>query len=516
LALHVRILLIDTQWPERLSRQRLLQRRGNERRLSNAPLNSCRRLLLRVSRKIFRNALLVLIACGGLAWGADNPGGERAAPGQAAQRKFGEIIGLQVKFAQGQPQRDLASLEELGVRWVRDYVGSWAELEPSPGQYREFPAAFKARLAYYKQHNIGVVLLLGLANRVAYPPTPEQPLRSVDPQAVARYAVQAARMMRESGVRFVLEIGNEPHNTFRPFVGGSWNGKPPAPWLDHYVKIVTETVRQVKAFDPSIKLLDDDDMWIVHYWFLEAGLPRELDGFAFHPYSGKSAVGPEVAAVDRMTDWLRPFTVVGPDRSFHSAVHLLREQGKAKLGKTPEMWITEWGWRIGEAIPQGTATEDIVAAFVPRAFIAAEAAGVQAMCWFSAQDSVDGAFGLTANDGRRRKSYYAFKTMSEQLGQYVLVRQVAGAKHPASGVQAFLFRGASDYKLVVWNIDGGERQISLRGALRETRVVDLLGQAVAPAKDQADGSSISFGAAPIYISGVRVDDGLDANLAPLD
>ena len=34
--------------------------------------------------------------------------------------------------------------------------------------------------------------------------------------------------------------------------------------------------------------------------------------------------------------------------------------------------------------------------------------------------------GLTANDGKRRKSYYAFKTMSEQLGDYVLVRQVAG------------------------------------------------------------------------------------------
>jgi hypothetical protein len=508
-------LLIDTQSPECLSRPRVLSSRGKERGLSDTSVSFCPRLLSEISRKMFRNALLALVACSALAWGADNPAGEPTALSHATKRKFGEIIGLQVKFAQGQPQADLASLEELGVRWVRDYV-SWTELEPTPGQYREFPPAFKARLAYYKQHDIGVVLLLGLANRVAYPPTPEQPYRSVDPQAFARYAVQAARMMRESGVRFVLEIWNEPHNTLRPLVGGSWNGKPPAPWLDHYVKIVTETVRQVKAFDPSIKLLDDDDMWIVHYWFLEAGLPRELDGFAFHPYSGKHAVGPEVAAVDRMTDWLKPFTVVGSDRSFHSAVHLLREQGKAKLGRTPEMWITEWGWQVGETIPQGTATEDIIATFVPRAFIAAEAAGVQVMCWFSAQDSVDGAMGLTANDGRRRKSYYAFKTMSEQLGQYVLVRQVAGVKHPTSGVQAFLFRGASDYKLVVWNMDSGERQITLRGALSETRTVDVLGQPVVPAKDQADGASIRFGAAPLYISGVRADEALDASLAPLD
>jgi hypothetical protein len=124
--------------------------------------------------------------------------------------------------------------------------------------------------------------------------------------------------------------------------------------------------------------------------------------------------------------------------------------------------------------------------------------------------------GLTANDGRRRKSYYAFKTMSEQLGQYVLVRQVTGAKRPTSGVQAFLFRGPSDYKLVVWNIDGGERQIALRGALRDTRAVDVQGQPVTPAKDQADGASISFGIAPVYISGVRADEALAASLAPLD
>ena len=174
-------------------------------------------------------------------------------------------------------------------------------------------------------------------------------------------------MMRESGVRFVLEIWNEPHNSLRPLVGGSWNGKPPAPWLDHYVKIVNETVTQVKAFDPSIKLLDDDDMWIVHYWFLEAGLPRDLDGFAFHPYSGKRSVGPEVAAVDRMTDWLKPFTVVGPDRS-PSAVRLLRG-GQRLSVKRP--CGCEWGWKIGETIPQGTATRTLslfpATRFVPTA-----------------------------------------------------------------------------------------------------------------------------------------------------
>lgn len=53
-------------------------------------------------------------------------------------------------------------------------------------------------------------------------------------QAFGRYAGATARLLRESGVHFVLEIWNEPHN----FVlgkqrGGPWHGGPPCPWLDH-------------------------------------------------------------------------------------------------------------------------------------------------------------------------------------------------------------------------------------------------------------------------------------------
>ena len=423
-------------------------------------------------------------------------------------RKFGEIIGLQAKFYQGQPQSDLPSLSDLGVRWVREEI-SWDHMEPLPGQYREFPPAFKERLAYYRQHDIGVVFLLAYSNPIAYPATREAPYRPADPEAFGRYAVEVARMLRAAGVRFVLEIWNEPHNSLRPLLGGEWNGKPPSPWVDHYVQMVREAVQQVKSFDPTIKLLTDDDMWVLHYWFLEAGLPSKLDGFAFHPYTKGN---PEEAAVDFYTDWVKPFVVVDPDRSFGSAVRRLRAQGKAKLGKAPEMWITEWGWPIGANAGKGEVTEDVLAGFLPRAFIMAAAAGVKVMCWFSAQDTVDGPMGLTANDGKRRKSYYAFKTMSEQLADYVLVRQVAGAKHPTSGVQAFLFRGVRDNKLVVWNADGAQRQFALHGAA----AIDALGKPVPLEQGYPGGARISFGAAPVYITGVRADEMIEASLAGLN
>ena len=114
-----------------------------------------------------------------------------------------------------------------------------------------------------------------------------------------------------------------------------------------------------------------DDMWVLHYWFLEKGLPPDLDGVAFHPYVNNV---PEIAAVSPDKDWAKPFTLVDADRSFNSAVRRLREQCQLKMGRVPELWITEWGWP-----PKGTVSEGMVAAFLPRAFITSAAAGVEAL-----------------------------------------------------------------------------------------------------------------------------------------
>ncbi|MGE5786743.1 MAG: hypothetical protein ACM3ZE_19270, partial [Myxococcales bacterium] len=279
---------------------------------------------------------------------------------------------MNVKFTQGQPLTDLPMLSELGVRWVRDTV-DWATIEPKPEQFKPFPPDFVRRLVFYKSQGIGVVFFLAYENNVAYPATGADPFRPINPAAFGRYAVEVAKQLSASGVRFVLEIWNEPHNfVIRPMLSGGWNGKPPAPWLEHYVKMTREVVHRVKAFDPAIELLTDDDMWIIHYWYLEQGLPPELDGFAFHPYTLAS---PERAAVDHDTDWVRPFTVVDADGSFHSAVRRLRAHGRNKLGKTPQMWVTEWGWPIGQLSPSGLVTEDLLANWLPRAYVVAAAAG---------------------------------------------------------------------------------------------------------------------------------------------
>jgi hypothetical protein len=432
-------------------------------------------------------------------------GGVSPAEAVGRSRPFGEGVGLCVKFSQGQPQRDLALLKELGVRWVRDH-SSWSRMEPAPGRY-ELGAALKERLTFYRQHDIRVIFCLAYDNRVAYPPTPDDPNRNIDSQAFGRYAAATAGLLRESGVRFVLEVWNEPHNfVLRKQLGGPWHGGPPCPWLDHYVKMVREAVKQVKALDPTVKVLSDEDCTIIHYRLLEAGLPRELDGFAFHPYLSRTMTVPEMTKEGRGAAWESPFVLADEDRSFRSMVRRLRERGEAKLGRTPELWITEFGCPVRTEVSEnvtfalGSGTEEEVAAILVRAFIGAEAAGVEAMTWFSFWDGPDGPMGLLAKNGRKRLTYYAFKTMSEQLGDYTLLRQAAGATHPTTGMQAYLFRGPAGHKLVAWNIEGEADFLTEGRGSDPVRIMDMLGQAV-PVQHAQDGRvRLRLSPSPIYIT----------------
>lgn len=444
----------------------------------------------------------LLLAPVAAAWPLPVPAAE-ACPA-APRRPFGDMIGLGVKFSQGQPLHQIDMLLELRVRWVRDAV-HWPQIEPSAGRYAGFGAAFRQQLAFYRRHDIGVVALLTLGNPRAYPGAAPAPY---DPAAFGRFALQVARLLREAGVRFVLEIGNEPHNSgFAKALGGAWNGRAPSPWVDHYVRMVHAAVAEVKAWDPSVRLLTDDDMWVVHYWYLQAGLPPALDGFAVHPYTPGP---PERTSVAHDTDWTRPFSVVDADRSFGSAVRRLRDEARGKLSCPPEIWITEWGWPVGPPgkVAQAVPDETLVA-YLPRAYIVAAAAGVEALCWFSAHDAVDGPMGLVRHDGTRRDSYHALRTLTAQLGEHTLARQAAGAATPTRGLQAYVFDGPQGgRKLAVWSADGQARRLPWSGREGAKPGVDALGRPVPYLTDPQPG--VAVGAAPLYLD---LADRTDADLA---
>jgi hypothetical protein len=418
---------------------------------------------------------------------------------------FGDMVGLGVKFSQGQPVSGLQMLLELRVRWVRDAI-EWSQLEPAPGRYAAFTPAFAQQLDFYRRHDIGLVALLTLGNARAYPGAGAAPH---DAPAFGRFAVQVARQLQAAGVRFVLELGNEPHNAdLSRALGGAWNGRPPSPWVGHYVRMVQAAVTQVKEFDPAIRLLSDDDMWLLHYRFLEAGLPVALDGFAVHPYTPGP---PELTAVAHDTDWTRPFQVVDASRAFGSAVQRLREAGRKRLACTPEIWVTEWGWAVGGREVKHGIADETLAAYLPRAFIVAAAAGVQVLCWFSAHDAVDGPMGLTRHDGGRRAGFAAFQTMTAQLGALRLSRQAAGRATPTRGVQAFVFDGARRRTLVAWCADGPPRSWPWPTGAAPLAVTDHLGRALP--FGTGGSRSIALGPAPVYVLTERSDADLDASLA---
>ena len=429
------------------------------------------------------------------------------ASAQPKDRPFGEMLGLGVKFAQGQPLSQLPTLDELRVRWVRDLI-VWPDIEPQRGNYVAFSSSFKQRLAYYRDHNIGLVALITLSNSKVYPATPTDPALPFNAQAFANFATTVAKMLKAEGVRFVIELGNEPHNSsLFKLLGGQWNGKPSSPWLDQYVRMVNAAVTAVKSYDASVRLLSQDDMWVLHYWFLEGGLPAKLDGFSVHPYVPGI---PERAAIAQDTDWVKPFVAVDADRSFTSAVRRLREQGLLKLQHTPEMWITEWGWPVGTDTKQ--VSEDTLAGYLPRAFILAAMAGVEAMTWFSAQDTVDGPMGLSDNNLRRRESYTSFRVMAQRLGPQKLLRQVAGGGTPTSGPQGYLFQqlDASSRTLVVWNVDATARWLPLPSGESGEGAVDALGRTLTPTTLDSGQRALRFDALPIYVSGAWSDAAISA------
>lgn len=420
---------------------------------------------------------------------------------------FGDSTCLGVKFSQGQPLSELRTLKELGVRWVRDSI-DWSVLEPQAGHFvDELPATFKARLNFYKANNIGLIAMLAYGNQRAYPDTPENPTASISPDKFSDYAAYVAKALKKEGVEFVLEVFNEPHNYLPKRVGGKWNGMPPSPWVPHYVAMVNQTISKVHALDPNIQVFSQDDMWHLQYWFMENGLSKDVAGFTVHPYNG-SALGPEIAPVAYDTDWTRPFHVVDKDRSFASAVRRLKEQGIAKLGKAPAVWITEWGWLVDGAWERGKFTEETIAAFLPRAFIIAAFAGVEKTCWFSAQDSVDGAMGLSDNRLRRRPAYHALAYMNQRLGNAKLVKQMIGERTPTKGVQAYLFQTDDSYIVAAWQIDAADGQpgaaLSI-DRLVKPEITDIYGNAVTPTS-----GSVELGISPIYITTAKQSDNTNA------
>lgn len=410
---------------------------------------------------------------------------------------FADTLGVGIHFDQGETREHLENLVDLGVRWVRDSE-PWKRIETEPAVYR-LPGDLPERLAFYKEHDIGVCFMMAYGNEKAYP---EDPFNA---EAYGRYVAEVAKMLRDSGVRYVIELWNEPHNfELGPVLGGNWHGAPPSPWLDQYMKMSHAAVEAVKAEVPEATVIVNEDVWVAHYWFAEAGLPPKLDGFSIHPYIHGPTPGPEVLHFGPEVGWAGYFTIVDEDRSLRSAIRLVAENYEEALGHKPEIWSTEWSYPIGKKLyTDGPITEEIAAAFLPRMFIISAAYGVKVNFWHTMQDMNDGPYGLIDNDLRKRSTYYAFRELSQQVGDARLVRQISGQDHPTTGLQAYLFEGSMGHTVVAWQIDEVGSISVETSSSAPLRMTSHLGEPVKFQYNNAGLPTVLLGIEPIYITGVN-------------
>ena len=412
---------------------------------------------------------------------------------------LGNILGVNQHYTQGMSHEYLRLLTELGVKWARDNV-SWALIEQTPGVY-EFPEAFEKRLRFYEENDIALSFTLFGPNRTAYPDDP------YNPEAYGRFAAEVARKLSEDyDLEFILILWNEPNNFgFRQDFGGQWYGAPPSPWVEEYVKVANAGAKAIHAYDPSILTFTNSDVITNHYWFIDKGLAPEIKGFSIHPY-GSKAGHPEIQGYGNNQPWIFPFRVMDDDQSTRSMFLRLRDAYAEELGHTPEMVVTEFGrliegvWEPGQA-PFAENAEHLVAEELPRFFILMASLGVKSAQWFTLADwRSERGHGLVFEDGQRRLTFTAYKTLSLELGHYRLVEQIVGADSPF-GVQAYLFEGSEGYKLAIWDTRGTSKVLITRDSTDPVRIVTHLGEEL-PVYHEGEVLEVDIGRGPLYISGV--------------
>jgi len=406
---------------------------------------------------------------------------DKAAPDR---RLFRSCFGVSCHFAQGMPLSAMDWLTDIGATWMRAEI-YWHTVERAPGVYA-VPDEAQAWIDEAARRGLNISLHLGYSNEAYDNPW--------DPDAYARYAAFVAQTLR--GKVQVYHCVNEPHNFgFSSYYGGQWNGAGDSPWIGKYAELVRNTAAAVHQVAPEIPIMPDEDVYVNHYRFLDAGLGPYVPALSIHPYTHDSTP-PEMTKWAHPTPMDDPYQVADEDGSFVSMLRRLRQHGEDTTGRQFEVWATEWGYLVPDWVDEETA-----AGYLVRMYIVSFANRVRVVCWHNLQDWGDGAFGLVDNGGNKRLTYFAYKQMAETLGDTYLIRQVRGQHNPTRGIHAYLFGRDEQRILVLWNVDNKPQTVQLRGLRPETQVLDTPGHK-RPLHIAAGRAELAIDGQPCYVVGV--------------
>jgi len=310
-------------------------------------------------------------------------------------------------------------LMDSGAGWARQDFW-WGLVEPKQGTFvwEDFDRAIEA----YEQHGINLMVILCYASPWSGGASPDN---DAERAFFANYVYQMVN--RYKGRVAAWEIWNEPN--IQPY----WSPRPD-PVL--YAKLLQAAYAAAKKADPDCVVVGGvmagpDHAFLAGMY--EAGAKGHFDILSYHNYGQQNEIETEWPAIEKLRV-------------------VMAQYGDTE---TP-IWHTETGFHTG---PVGL-TEPQQAAKIVRYSVGLLALGVERMFQLTLMDWTDDPKhhdlsvyrGLTHADYRTKRSYAAYRTMCQRLGD----KRFAGAIRPAPGVSGYMFRGADETVLVLWRADSKE------------------------------------------------------------
>jgi len=290
------------------------------------------------------------------------------------------------------------------------------------------------------------------------------------------------------------EFYNEPDNAsvFLAEVGYGYWGDYGAEYADLYRQVYPV----MKAANPTVKLLnggvayerfreEDPDFPYVRRFlddFFAAGGGNYIDIFNFHYYPGFAY---------RWAPYGRG--LMGKTAYFRSLL--------AQYGLNLPIVCTEIGQHSD---PSRGGSHETQSRYVVKSFVWAMAADLEYVNWFVLRDITAGfpyLYGLLDDSWQRKPSFYAFSTLTEQLGHAVFVRTMSTGELGNAAAEGYVFSDQARQVYVVWMNDEVTRPVRFAGSAAQ--VVDKYG-APSNISDGDDGMvdglvTVNVGPSPVYV-----------------
>lgn len=347
--------------------------------------------------------------------------------------------------------RDFEKWKSAGIKYIRAHY-TWSSIET--------PTGFKwtgsdALFARAQEYDINVIWLLAWGNSLHENDGKMGIHTDNGRKKFAAFAATLCARYRQPGT--IWEIWNEQDTYAFWQVSSEANNVTTArERADQYMALVRETVPAMKLANPDCTVVSGGVVnigWDVSKAWLEraisAGLHQYVDGIAVHLYGAFEASAYRNNDPERILNQVADLRKVLADRGAPASYPLL---------------CTEYGATLNQV----TGTDDEknlrVAEINMRMFFLTQLAGLRINTWYVWKD-YDGhssAFcWLKYDEGLSkfiiRPSYYACRTLNDQLSGYVFEKRIVG--YPTDRF-ILSFRNGSNRKLVVWT-NGPEHTASI-------------------------------------------------------